>query len=431
VENNVRKIALSGLIALTALVGGAVAVPATAMAQPSAGVRPVSAVPARPDADAVVSDVGGPKISCVLATDCLAVKGSSALTGNGTTPTRVARWNGSSWKDVGVPLPKGTKSDDLTGVSCRGTTFCLVVGDYYKGTSSSSPSNPLALIYNGSSLKATAAVPVPKGASNVALTDVSCTSARYCVAVGITQTTANGYPPALLETWNGAKWTLHAIASSATTEVQPAAVSCATPAFCVLTGSTTFFNGTTFAFRVYLASWNGSKLTTMKSALSASAKSLPAGAGVSCDTPAHCAVTGLILSSVTTNSANVNAFTETWNGKAWQTAKTTWPKGVAASITLGASCYGGRTCVTVGEYATSNANTAPFEATAVSYVGSTGTVQAVPAPSKGHSTDFTSVSCLPWGTCIAVGQTGKTNATVPSIMTGVWNGKTWKLDPGF
>ena len=41
------------------------------------------------------------------------------------------------------------------------------------------------------------------------------------------------------------------------------------------------------------------------------------------------------------------------------------------------------------------------------------------------------MSCLPWGSCVAVGETGKTTASSLAVMTGVWNGKAWKLAPGF
>jgi hypothetical protein len=41
------------------------------------------------------------------------------------------------------------------------------------------------------------------------------------------------------------------------------------------------------------------------------------------------------------------------------------------------------------------------------------------------------MSCLPGGSCVAIGGTGKTTAKSPALMTGVWNGRAWKLDPGF
>jgi hypothetical protein len=44
---------------------------------------------------------------------------------------------------------------------------------------------------------------------------------------------------------------------------------------------------------------------------------------------------------------------------------------------------------------------------------------------------FASVSCLPWGSCVATDETGKPTAQSPSLTTGVWNGRTWKIEPGF
>ena len=202
-----HRIVISGLVALAAVLGGA-AVPATAMAQPTSGARPVSAVPvtgavpvtatvtARAGAEAADAESGGgsPNISCVLATVCLAVRGSSRLSGVGTyTPTRVERWNGSSWTRLRVTLPARTTSVDLNGVSCRTAKFCLVVGDYYKSTKSNAASSPLALVYNGASLRPISAMPLPKGQPNVTLTGVSCPTTRDCVALGL----ANGNPAGL------------------------------------------------------------------------------------------------------------------------------------------------------------------------------------------------------------------------------------------
>jgi hypothetical protein len=140
------------------------------------------------------------------------------------------------------------------------------------------------------------------------------------------------------------------------------------------------------------------------------------------------------LGNITSNSPSATAFAEIWNGKTWQLGKVTWPKGVADSFTLGVSCYGPDSCEAVGADGASTANNAPADAFAVSFNGAVGTVQSVPMPSKGDSTTFTDVSCLPWGSCVATGETGKTGKAATSslpVMTGVWNGKAWKLDPGF
>ena len=173
---------------------------------------------------------------------------------------------------------------------------------------------------------------------------------------------------------------------------------------------------------------NGKKLTTMKPA----AVGNPEATGVSCATASNCAVTGADTGVVTSGGTpSLGAFTEIWNGKTWQLGKVAWPKGTAESVTLSVSCYAAHSCEAVGIDSASVAETAPFYAAAVSFDGAAGVLQAVPAPSKGHSTLFADVSCLPWGTCVATGETGKTTASSGVAMTGVWNGKAWKLDPGF
>ena len=441
-----RTIAISGLVALATVLGG-VAIPATAMAQPTSGVRPMEAVaaaartagPARPASDGGGGIFGGvPKISCVLATDCIAVEGTSSLSGQGTTaPTRVARWNGKSWKNVGVTLPKGAKSADLAAVSCKSATSCLVVGDYYKSTKGGAPDYPLALIYNGTSVRPTSAVPLPKGATDVTLGDVSCATTRYCVAIGSSEPSAginvsDSGPAILIETWNGAKWTLRTIATSVKSEVEPNAVSCATVSFCVLAGALTTLSGAdNFTFGLYLGSWNGKTLTRMKGPAEGGANDLVEPGAVSCATPANCGVTGIVLVDPTSSNDNltITAFTQIWNGKTWQVGKVALPKG-AQSVFLGVSCHGANSCETVGGSAAS-ATATSGHALAVSYRGAAGAVQTVPAPAKGRSTAFTDVSCLAGGTCVATGWTGKSNAATPSLMTGVWGGKSWKLGPGF
>ena len=452
-----RTIAISGMAALAAVLGGA-AVPATAMAQPTTGAHP--AIAARPAAAAsaiaavrsalrtapravgvgVETVNGEPLISCVATTDCLGVQGSSAITDAGAaTPNRVGRWNGSSWKGVGLALPKGTKSDDLNAVSCQGAKSCLVVGDYYTSTSRNAASHPLALSYNGTSLKPTT-LPLPKGTTEAALSSVSCATTRYCVAVGQAggSTAAFGDLGSLniVETWNGSTWALHTIATViGKTAVQPIGVSCATTAFCVLAGESAEIISPSSPppspppVLLYVASWNGKKLTTMKPAVVGSPAAVPVPTSVSCATASNCAITGSDLGEAA--NATFTAFTEIWNGKTWQLAKVTWPKGTKESFTIGVSCYGAHSCEAVGLDGASAANNAPEDAAAVAFNGTAGTLQSVPAPSKGRSTAFSGVSCLSSAACVAVGGTGTTTAKSPAVMTGVWNGKTWRLEPGF
>jgi hypothetical protein len=439
-----RRIAISGLIALATALGG-VAVSAAAAVHPTAAVHSTVAarliaaerpgVRARP-ADVALVDSGLPTVSCVLASDCLGVEGSAPQSGQPSVPARVTRWNGASWKRLGVALPKGTDTVDLDSVSCKAAKSCLVVGDYYTPPGFSGTSRVLALSYNGTSLKPTSAVPLPKGTTDGALSGVSCVTTRYCVAIGMAdgETSAFGAfgSVILVETWNGARWTLRTAADSIgkTTMLVPRVVSCASPAFCVLAGNAFSFGSNSDTDKPYVASWNGKKLTTMNLAAVGRAADAVVASDVSCATVSDCAVTGADLGRLSPSATSSTAFTEIWNGKSWQLAKVTWPKAVASTFTTGVSCYAAHSCEAVGEDA-ANAAMSPFDAAAVSFHGTAGTVQAVPAPSKGHSNALGAVSCLPGGSCVALGETGKTTASSDALMTGVWNGRAWKLYPGF
>jgi hypothetical protein len=318
-----------------------------------------------------------------------------------------------------------------------------VVGDYYTSTSDTADQQALALMYNGTTVRPTPALPLPNGTTDAALSDVSCATVWYCVAIG----DAAGSSPAfgqggvltLIETWTGSKWTLHTIAQSGgSSDTQVSGVSCATAGFCVLTGETLSVSGTssspTITSGLYFADWNGNKLTGMKPVAAASSADLVAPTGVSCATPSNCGVTGLAIDvSSNASTATLGSFTEIWNGSTWQLAKTPWPAGTTEAITQGISCYGAHSCEAVGATSTDpvTATEPSVDVAAVSYSGTTGTLQSLARPAAGDSDLFTSVSCMPWGTCVAVGETGKDTATSPATMTGTWSGQAWELHPGF
>jgi hypothetical protein len=426
----VRRIAISGLVALAAVLGGA-AVPAAATTQPAAVARIASAATS---AAALFTDTF-PKISCVTGVDCLAVTGSSTLTEGTSTATAISRWNGSTWKRAHVALPKGTRSLDLNSVSCKGAKSCLVVGDYYTSANASASSHALALIYNGTSLKPMPAVPLPKSTTDVTLIGVSCTTTKHCVALGtaLGNTAAFGADGmvSLIETWNGAKWALHTVGMPANTDTEFSGISCATSAFCVLAGEA-FSSSSTGGEHLYLRSWNGQKLTVMKpAAVPGGNSSAPIVVGVSCANPSNCAVTGADEIDGSGSTPGVTALTELWNGKAWRTATVAWPAGTVESLMLGVSCFGAHACEVAGVTAAGTSADADGDAAAASYNGTSWKLQTVPAPAAGRTTVFSGVSCLTGARCNAVGQTGLTTATKPSLMTGAWNGTAWKFNPGF
>ncbi len=64
-------------------------------------------------------------VSCVSSSDCTAVGSAS----------EIAHWDGTAWSVVPSPIPKRSKSSDLTGVSCTSASNCMAVGDYVKKSS--------------------------------------------------------------------------------------------------------------------------------------------------------------------------------------------------------------------------------------------------------------------------------------------------------
>src|SRR5579859_2813355 len=160
-----RKIPLIGLTTLSIVLGGIV--PAGAAVLP-AGMRPsVIGVPAY---DSTSPNIAASRVSCSSARSCLAISQNVDSAGNGT-PVADA-WNGTSWRPVAVPLPRGA-GGNLDGLSCKQGS-CLVVGTY----STTSGVFTLALRWNGKSLAAAAAPPMPAGSSDVSPGDVSCVAAK-------------------------------------------------------------------------------------------------------------------------------------------------------------------------------------------------------------------------------------------------------------
>jgi hypothetical protein len=132
--------------------------------------------------DAVLSDV-----SCITATDCVAVGGSFS------SATLIERWDGSAWSIVPSPSPGGAVLAQLTGVSCIAANSCFAVGQFF----TDSGGGALIERWNGS---AWSLVPTP--AADGVLEAVSCVSASRCYAVG------GNFTSTLIERWDGTAWSI-------------------------------------------------------------------------------------------------------------------------------------------------------------------------------------------------------------------------------
>jgi hypothetical protein len=134
------------------------------------------AAPARAGASAANGLVG---VSCASARTCIAVGFSTATTGESTTLAE--RWDGGHWRIQPSPVPAGTVSAGLSGVSCLSPRACTAVGEFF---GSGQRELALAERWDGTRWRVQP-VPGPAAARQGSeLSAVSCPSAHRCFAVG-------------------------------------------------------------------------------------------------------------------------------------------------------------------------------------------------------------------------------------------------------
>jgi hypothetical protein len=144
-------------------------------------------------------------VSCSSATSCTAV-GDSNLT-DSRSDTLAEHWNGTTWAIQAAPKPPSGHEPELTGVSCPSATACTAVGNYGPKDATLT----LAERWNGATW-VIQPTPSPSGTKNPSgdeseLTGVSCPSATTCIAAG-DYYNRSGTQATLAERWNGATWTL-------------------------------------------------------------------------------------------------------------------------------------------------------------------------------------------------------------------------------
>jgi hypothetical protein len=188
-------------------------------------------------------------VSCSTGRSCIAVGYFNPQPGqSGFLVPFSERWNGSNWSVVRVPVPTATTSAQLTGVSCTAPHACIAVGA--SSTDGFSTSVRLAERWDGTAWSLQS-VPNPGRASTPELTDVSCSTAATCSAVGTDFST----PAGLAARWNGGGWSAQAIAAHGITL---SGVSCSTVLACVAVGHGTDSAGDAVTFA---AGWTGSATT--------------------------------------------------------------------------------------------------------------------------------------------------------------------------
>jgi hypothetical protein len=208
---------------------------------------------------------------------------------------------------------------EITALHCTSLTFCEVAGEYQASTTigTSTPTfSPLLAEWNGKQFTLQSAA--LSGLNFGEFSDISCSSARNCAAVGIgisgASSSSSGAGPdylAIIEKWNGTTW-------SATKWAGPkhsqrailTGVSCTSPNSCVAVG----YDGTGSTHRAASFVWNGTKWLT--AGVPSVGKGLASAFGsVSCPKTGTCEAIGGYGPETAENPKPLAA---AWNGKAWK-----------------------------------------------------------------------------------------------------------------
>ncbi len=291
----------------------------------------------------------------------------------------------------------------LFGVSCRTKNHCVGVGQ----------SNGIhALIETWDGRKWTR-TPHPLHGTTNAFASVSCAAANRCMAVG-SQYVQNKLRP-LAEIWNGKRWTF---TFSPIPISHLLGVSCPTADTCVAVGNYTEAN---------VAAHAAAQLWTRDHWSTISPPRLPPNwnavlHGVSCVSKVYCVAVG----TVTPPSGATQALIETWNGTHWSIAPGP-PAGALGRELRSVSCRSTTNCVAVG---TSGSRTGANTTLITTWDGDRWSI----TPSENYqirdyTNELNAVTCASATSCVAVGSAASVRASgaLSQPIIASWNGIRWSL----
>ena len=136
-------------------------------------------------------------------------------------------WDGTAWTAVTIPNV-GSGANTLSDVSCVSTIYCVAVGTYDNAGTQAS----LAMLWDGT---AWTAVTSPSVGEASELIGVSCVSATFCTAVGLSYVGED--VPVLVMLWDGTSWS---VLSGGTAGISGGltSVSCDSESTCMAAGQT-------------------------------------------------------------------------------------------------------------------------------------------------------------------------------------------------
>ena len=144
-------------------------------------------------------------VACLGPTNCFAVGFFYAR--HGTNKALIEHWDGEHWALMPTPKVFGSTGTSLSGVACPLVNSCFAVGSF------AAKGHGIALIEHWDGTRWTVFPSRTPYDTFAALTDVSCGSADRCVAVGTID--FNGHMQPLVERFNGQIWQMMSSAKPA------------------------------------------------------------------------------------------------------------------------------------------------------------------------------------------------------------------------
>lgn len=357
------------------------------------------------------------------------------------------RWNGRAWSADRVPAPPSGTAGSFVAVSCSSTSACTAVGGY-----TGAKGRPAMLVerWNGRAWSIET-VSAPRPGGRVRLNSVACPMRRVCVAVGWFSDAANRQR-ALLERWDGARWSLTQIPSPRRDNaVSLRSVSCSSPDACMAVGAA----GAKTVDAPLAERWNGRGWSIENTPKLHGSGGLSA---VSCVSKAGCFAVGSVAipgqgPTYPDQGPPVSTLAERWVRGKWSIQATPNPHLSAGGadgppqviVKLAAiSCSSLRACTAVG----SSDSLAPSDGYIVDYSemlvehwdGTRWVGQTAPRPplygepqQPGGGPAFSGVACGSPTMCVAVGGpgfnevAGSVDTSVQTTFAARWNGHVWQI----
>lgn len=239
---------------------------------------------------------------------------------------------------------------------------------------------------------------------------------------------AGGGFDALVERWNGKRWSIHATPTDKLfSPIELDGVSCGSVRACIAVGTSTTGNDNCYgcvSSSAVVEQWNGRtwSIAQIRAPRASADTSL---SRVSCSSALACTAVGYSDSGPGCGRENSRpcprfALVERWDGSHWSIEST--PRASRASLS-GVSCTSATACTAVGKIARRRGHSVPF---AERWDGSVWSVERTPKPWGAKRAGLIDVSCTSSTACTALGSLiGRVGDSV--AFAERWNGSRWSI----